>query len=454
MSGAEQAGTVKNAAAENAAVQIAPTRRLYEEDAYCSEFDAVCLGCEPVLNTDGNIGGSTDGNSGGNTDGNSVGSTDGDPDLGRYALILDRTAFFPEGGGQSADTGRIGGLEVTDVQIRPDGVILHIVTAPEGQSAEKLPVPGSSVSCAVNRQRRFGFMQCHTGEHILSGLMHRQYGFDNIGFHLSDHSVTLDVNGQLTDAQIETLEYDANAVVWADVPVTARFPSEEELGSLTYRSKREVEGPLRLVTVEGVDVCACCAPHVRRTGEIGSIRILRVLRYNGGMRLTIACGSRALRSTQLQQRQAEQVSHLTNSPQEDIAGGVSRVLSELEQTRGQARALQERIAQLCLEHAAPDSRGNIWIFEDSLPVIPLRNLVNSLCERGSAGGGRGFCGGFALAGEKGYTYIVGSYGGADAREVSRALADALSSRGGGKPAMVQGSVKADRSALQDLLAEI
>ncbi len=360
-----------------------------------------------------------------------------------------------------------------------------------GQAPETACTPGRTVTGSLDWERRFGFMQCHTGEHILSGLMHRQYGFDNIGFHLSDHSVTLDVNGQLSDTEIEALEEAANRVVWKDVPVSARFPNAGELETLVYRSKKEIEGPLRIVTVQDVDVCACCAPHVRRTGEIGIIRILRVLRYKGGMRLTIACGARALRYTQLQQRQTEQVSHLTNSPQENIADGVERVLGELEESRRDIRQLQERIADLCLENARPDRAGNVWIFEDAMSVITQRNLVNSLCAReedriaaagqtrtpsgssaagqtqspsGSAAAGQtqtpdglagaGYCGVFTLAGEKGYTYIVGSYGGADARQISRFLAGSLSARGGGSAAMVQGSVKADREAVRAALTSL
>ena len=411
---------------------IAPTRRLYEEDAYIREFGAEILS---VLPAEGS-------------------GKEAVP--GRFRIILEATAFFPEGGGQSPDTGRIAGFRVEDVQIRRDGVIEHTVSIPEAEDVGGiLPQslqPGMTAACELDWQRRFGFMQCHTGEHILSGTMHRLYGFDNIGFHLSDHSVTLDVNGQLTEEQIDALEQTANEAVWRNVPVAARFPSDEELKSISYRSKKEVEGPLRLVTVEGVDVCACCAPHVRCTGEIGLIKILRVLRYNGGMRLTIACGRRGLTAVQAAQHQAEQVSHLTNRPQEEIADGVDKVLGELQQSRLNNGALQERIARLRLENAQPDRNGNVWVFEDSLSVIPQRNLVNSLCGKYGTDGGS-FCGVFAGSGEKGYTYIVGACGTADARTVSRLLAQELSARGGGKPQMVQGSVKADKAAIREVLGK-
>ena len=197
----------------------------------------------------------------------------------RLELILDRTVFFPEGGGQSSDIGwiciagngngsRSAMFAVIDVQIL-DGVIRHTVSCPEDDAL--LFCPGVQVLLQINWERRFGFMQNHTGEHILSGLMHNRYGFDNIGFHLSDNSVTLDVNGQLSEEEILLLEWEANEVIYRNLPVEVSYPDKEVLGEISYRSKIEIEGQVRLVTIPEVDVCACCATHVRRTGEIGLI---------------------------------------------------------------------------------------------------------------------------------------------------------------------------------------
>ena len=248
------------------------TERLYDTNAYLTRCSALVLEAGPVKEEDGTASGK-----------------DQKTESGRkIEVILDRTVFFPEGGGQSPDIGWICGagngsdrtagvLPVTDVQIR-DGLIRHTVICPEDEPEPFRP--GDQVLLQINWERRFGFMQNHTGEHILSGLMHNRYGFDNIGFHLSDNSVTLDVNGQLDEEEILLLEWEANEAVYRD-PVEISYPDAEKLEKISYRSKIEIEGQTRLVTIQDVDVCACCATHVRRTGEIGLIKIVKVLRYNG-----------------------------------------------------------------------------------------------------------------------------------------------------------------------------
>ena len=236
---------------------------------------------------------------------------------GTAAIVLDRTLFFPEEGGQTPDTGVLAGLPVTDVQIR-NGVIIHTV-----RFAKESPVPreGATVSGTIDWTHRFSNMQNHTGEHILSGLLHSLYGYENVGFRLSDNTVTLDTGGQLDDAQLCNLERRANEVIYRNVKVTCEYPPEEVLQKLAYRSKKELPGPVRIVTIDGVDVCACCAPHVRRTGEIGLIRIIDVLHTKTNMRLTIVCGSRALEYTQHSFEQLRSISRLTNMPKERAADG-------------------------------------------------------------------------------------------------------------------------------------
>ena len=280
------------------------TERLFDKNAYLTECSAAVLSVRRI------------------DEGVSEKETSGNKDIpeaacAKYEVVLDRTVFFPEGGGQSSDIGWICSaenpgcendmLEVTDVQIA-DGVIRHTVSCPSDREAPFRS--GDAVSVKINRERRFGFMQNHTGEHILSGLMHKRYGFDNIGFHLSDNSVTLDVNGQLDEEEILILERLANEVIYSNLAVEVSYPGDEELEKIEYRSKIEIEGQTRLVTIPGVDICACCAPHVKQTGEIGLIKIVKVLKFNGGMRLFIACGRRAFSLMQKRQQWIEEVSHL------------------------------------------------------------------------------------------------------------------------------------------------
>ncbi len=346
-------------------------------------------------------------------------------------IILDKTYFFPEGGGQSGDCGTLAGFPVVDTQIR-DGVIRHRIrcTGEELQSAGIYI--GAKVQGCVDFARRFVFMQHHTGEHILSGLMHSKYGFDNVGFRLSDHTCTLDVNGQLDDAQILELEREANEVVFGNVPVRVSYPDDTTLKELPYRSKIEIEEAVRIVDIEGVDLCACCAPHVETTGEIGLIKIVKVLHSKDSMRLWILCGRRAVLEMQKRQRILESISHATNRPQEEADSAVGALQEEISQLRQRVRDLAYEAAFLRIENIPGDQR-DVYLFVPPMEPIVQRNLVNKLvAEHG------GICGVFAGSDDDGYRYILASAS-EDSRRANQLLKDQFMAKGGGKPAMVQGS---------------
>ena len=418
------------------------TERLYEENAYLTRCGARVLAVSRIQDPAKR-----------GTDETAIPAED-DGNGGAWEVILDRTAFFPESGGQSADTGRIYAAgsgpdgciayRVTDVQIT-DGVIRHTVTAEEG-CGTSIPglSAGESVELEIDWERRFGFMQNHTGEHILSGLMHKRYGFDNIGFHLSDHSVTVDVNGQLDEDEILVLERKANEVIYRNAEVEVLYPSERELPQFTYRSKIEIEGQVRLVRIPDVDLCACCATHVRRTGEIGLIKIVRVMKFNGGMRLFILSGRKAFEMVQRQQQCVEEVSHLTNRSRDEIGDGVRHLLDEIGNLKQKNRELEYKAAFLRLE-TVPAEQENVFLFAGDMDTIVQRSLVNRLCEEHS-----GICGVFCGDDEAGYRYIIGSRTG-DSREAQKKLREKLGAKGGGKPAMVQGSVSGTKTAVENAL---
>ena len=403
-----------------------------------------------------------------------------------WELILDRTLFFPEEGGQTPDTGELGGFPVVDVQLDGD-IIRHFVEVP-AKTAEStgerirngvdgsrpLFEPGQTIHGKIDFAHRFSNMQNHSGEHILSGLAHSRFGCDNVGFHLSDNTVTLDFNRPLTDEDVLWLEEAANRVVWDNREIRGWYPTSQELDTIEYRSKKEIDGPLRLVEIDGVDMCACCAPHVRRTGEIGLIKILRTLREREGIRLTILCGSRALAHLQAQQQAVEEVSHLTNMPREQIAGGVSRILEENEKLKQRAADLEAQVTK-ALAAAVPAEQEDVFLFADGIGNLAQRRLVNDLCEAHP-----GYCGVFIGTDESGYRYIIGAGEDAadvrknsdgsgkkagtgsdarkDARVLNACLHKACGARGGGKPAMVQGSVRAAEAdilqALEKALHEV
>lgn len=362
---------------------------------------------------------------------------------GTAQIVLDRTLFFPEEGGQTPDRGTLHGFPVIDVQIK-DNVITHTVQAPSDAF-----VPGAEVRGEIDWSHRFSNMQNHSGEHILSGLLHSLYGYDNVGFRLSDNTVTLDTSGQLTDEQLRDLERRANEVVYRNVPIHCEYPSPEVLKTLDYRSKKPIDGPVRIVTIEGVDVCACCAPHVRRTGEIGLIRILDVLHTKTNMRLTIVCGMRALEETQKEQAQLMAVSHLANAPRLSCSEGVQHLLDEILSLKEQLktddiRYVDTRLREIDLLESGRSARS-LWVFEAPMNVLAQRNFMNQLCERGYR-----FAGVFTGSDEEGWHYLIGSRAD-DARIPGDLLRKEFGAKGGGKPAMVQGTVHAARAAILAIL---
>ena len=250
----------------------------------------------------------------------------------RFAVVLDRTAFFPEQGGQKADRGTLGGASLLDAEIH-EGVITHLLDAP-------LEL-GSEVCGKVDWGRRFDFMQQHTGEHILSGLANRLYGAENVGFHLSEREVQLDFSVQLSEAELEALEHAANQAIFRDIPVKAYYPNAEELAALNYRQKKELTGAIRIVELEGVDCCACCAPHVARSSEVGILKILSAMNYKGGTRLYIACGMRAVKDYAARIREAQQLSKLLSAPQGELSAAVVRLQEK-------AMAAEQRAAETAL----------------------------------------------------------------------------------------------------------
>ena len=375
------------------------TEKLYDLDSHLREFEATVLSCERA----------------------------GD----RWAVVLDRTAFFPEGGGQAADTGMLNGVPVLDVQLRA-GVISHF-------TADPLP-KGESVRGELDWERRFRRMQNHSGEHLLSGLVFREYGYHNVGFHLGDGDVTVDFDGELSRPQLDALETEANRAIAGNVPVFCRYPPEEELRGLDYRSKLELTEDVRLVEIQGYDLCACCAPHVSRTGEIGSLRILDFMRHRGGIRLHLLCGLDAMEDARRRYQATLAISGLLSVPQLETPEAVRRVLKELEDTKYALTDARRRCLSLRAE-ALPLTEGNACVFEPEFDMNSLRELVNAGMEK-TAGIFAAFCGS-----EGDWKYILGSRT-VDLRRASGEINAALHGRGGGRPEMIQGSFAAAKEEIE------
>ena len=381
------------------------TERLYDNDAYLSCFTATVTECRPYGQG--------------------------------YALLLDRTAFFPEGGGQGGDSGYIGDIRIFDTQ-EEEGEILHL--------CEQVCEAGKALPCSIDFAARFDRMQNHSGEHIVSGLVHRLYGLDNVGFHLGERETTLDFNGPLDRAQLDRIEELANEAVFLNLPIQCEYPEAARLATLEYRSKKELTGDVRIVTIEGYDACACCAPHVARTGEIGLIKLLDFIHYKGGVRIWLAAGRRAMLDYREKYREVAAVSRTLSVPQAECAAGVDRLLAEYEEKKANAAALSRELAEARAATLTPNAAGNALCFLSENDELMARKIALS-----AAQGASGVCAVFFPAGD-GYRFMIASQQ-LKLREKAAAIRAALAARGGGTDELMQGSCTAPRAVIESFFTQ-
>ena len=380
--------------------------KLYYDSAYIKEFEAQVLSCQ-------------EGKKG-------------------WEIILSATAFYPEGGGQPADTGILGNVRVTDVHEK-DGQVVHYTDGP-------LPV-GEMVRGVIDWDRRFQHMQEHSGEHLVSGLIHQRFGYDNVGFHMGTDEVTIDFNGVLEWGDLMAIEEKANGMIWENLEISAVYPEKDELDAMEYRSKKELTGAVRIVSIPGGDVCACCGTHVERTGEIGLVKFLSMIHYKGGVRISLLCGKRAVEDYERKRDQVQKISVLLSAR----PGEISRAVEKL---KDEEAKLQEKLVAAYDKLIASEVRdikegdGDIFILEPDFEAIQLRHLVNRLLEEKK---GKTV---LALGGaaEGSFLYVLGSRDG-DMRRLSRELNGLLNGRGGGSAQMAQGTFFATKDQLQAILKE-
>ncbi len=377
------------------------TQKLYETDSYLKGFEAEVLSCEA--------------------------SKSG------YAVVLDRTAFYPEGGGQPCDLGLLGGARVLDVQ-EQNGVIFHTVDAPLS----------GTVTGIIDWGRRFDLMQQHSGEHMISGTAHRLYGVENVGFHMGAELITIDFDRVVSMEELLVVEAEVNACIWEDKAVQIRYYDSEADCPEDYRSKKAIAGRLRLVEFPGVDLCACCGTHVARTGEIGLVKLLSVVKFHQGVRIELLCGKRAYDYLAAVTAQNRAVSGLLSAKPFETAKAVERTLNELSQVKQEKALWESRYVQA--RAAALRDAGNVTLFEEGLTPDALRRLCVEVME---VCGGR--CAAFTGSDETGWAYAIGETNG-DLRAFVKELNAALNGRGGGKPNFAQGRVSAKRKEIEAFFA--
>lgn len=376
------------------------TVKLFYEDSHVKEFDAVVLSCLPEKE--------------------------------RYKVVLDRTAFFPEGGGQYGDTGFLNDIGVFDTHEK-NGIVYHYTKEPLKE--------GEKVRGRLNWPERFEKMQQHSGEHIVSGLVHEKFGYNNVGFHLGSDYCTLDFDGPITKEQLKEIELAANGAVFENIEIEVDYPSKEELDKLEYRSKIEIEGQVRIVTVPGYDRCACCAPHVKKTGEIGLIKFVNMINYKGGERITMLCGYRALEDYSRKDGSVKSISAALCAKETETADAVEHLKEECSFLKGKIALLEQRL----IGYKAAEievTEKIVTVFDSELSGNGPREMMNLLLEKGAA-----ISAVFAGDDKNGYRYVIGSKE-QDVRPLCKELNEAFAGRGGGKPEMVQGSVTGSQEEIR------
>ena len=375
------------------------TRKLYYEDCHLREFTANVIGCTETEKG--------------------------------YLVTLDATAFYPEGGGQSCDTGMLGDARVLDVREKGEEIV-HL--------CDKALATGSAVTGNLDYAGRFDRMQQHTGEHIVSGIIHRMFGYHNVGFHMGAEMVTIDFDGMIPAEQLAQIEKEANQAVWQNLPVKCWYPSEAELPTVGYRSKKDLPWPVRVVEVPGYDKCACCGVHVATTGEIGVIKLFSCVKFHQGVRIEMACGGRALDILTRAYEQNRLVSQAFSAKIMETGAAAQRMNEALAQEKFRAAGLEKKVFAAIADGYA--GKGNVLHLEENLQPAAVRELAEKIAE---------VCGGvaavFSMA-EESWNLCLANPG-KDVKELGTALTAALDGRGGGKPGFFQGSVKATRQQIED-----
>ena len=348
-----------------------------------------------------------------------------------WEVVLEATAFYPEGGGQACDLGTLGVVKVLDVQER-DGIIIHRCGGPVD--------PGTEVEGRVDYDRRFDLMQQHSGEHIVSGIIHARYGHHNVGFHMGSEVITIDFDGPIPAADLPAIEAAANEAVWKNLPMRIWYPSPEELPAVGYRTKKQLPWPVRIVEVPGYDKCACCGVHVASTGEIGPIKLFSVIKFHQGVRMEMACGKRALDYLSAIYEQNRQVSQSFSAKALETGAAAKKMNETLAAEKFRYTQLQKRM----LEGIAKGyvNSGNVVHFEDDLEPVLVRELADRIAEG---------CGGtaavFSGTDDGGYAFALVTRSG-DLRALGKEMTAALHGRGGGKPICQQGRVSAAKAEIE------
>ena len=375
------------------------TRKLYYEDSHLSRFTSAVLSCAKAA--------------------------DG------WEVTLSATAFYPEGGGQAGDSGTLNGVRVRSTRER-EGAVIHLCEAPLEA--------GATVTGVIDYDLRFARMQQHSGEHIVSGILHRRYGVNNTGFHMGAARTVIDFDGVIPSEALPDIEQEANRAVWQNILLHIWCPSPEELPAVPYRSKKALPWPVRIVEIPGFDTCACCGTHVTATGEIGLIKLYSSVPFRGGSRIEMACGSQALDYLNQVLLESTKAGHLFSVPAEQVGCAAESFSAQLAAQKYRVVELQRKLFRLTAKEYA--GQGSVLHFEPGLDSTGIRELTDCITQQ---------CGGtaavFSGTDSEGYGYCLANAG-EDLHLLGKAMTAALHGRGGGKPGFQQGRVAATEAEIR------
>lgn len=374
------------------------TKRLFYENVYQKEFEAKVL-------------------------------LSGNDEKGNY-VVLDQTAFYPEGGGQPSDKGILGIAQVSDVQY-VEQEIRHYVNQPLEE--------GTIIHGKIDWQWRFDLMQQHSGEHIVSGMIHEKYGYDNVGFHMGEEFITIDLSGMLEKEQVEEIEKQVNAYIWSNHSTHVFCPSDSERKDISYRSKKELTGEVRLVEFPGADLCACCGLHVETTGEIGLVKLVSSRKFRDGVRIEMLSGRRAFEYLNVHCRENSHVAVDLSVKPEETRAAVEHLQEEIYQLKGKILQLQNEKYEMWARQCK--DKGNVLVFAEHLEAAEIRKCADAILNEC-----KGICVLVSGDDETGYKYAVGERDG-DVRSLVKEMNAALTGRGGGKPFFAQGSMQGKREEI-------
>lgn len=353
-----------------------------------------------------------------------------------YEVVLDRSAFYPEGGGQPGDSGYLGGVRVYDTHEKA-GEVIHYCQEPLEE--------GSTVEGEIDFSRRFDFMQQHSGEHIVSGLIHSRFGCDNVGFHMGKDTVTIDFNCPISFEELMEIEKQANALIWENIAINAMWPDEEALSAMPYRSKKALSGEVRIVECVGADLCACCGTHVKSAGEIGIIKLLSIHPFREGVRIEMLSGKRAYDYVCCAVEQNSAIGAMLSAKADLTSAAVKRMQEELVSTAYKLTAMENRVFAAIAETKTGEE--DVLLFEEGLSPDGVRRLADAVMNRCS-----GLCAVFSGSDGEGYKYALCKKDG-DLRELVKKMNAELKGRGGGKPFFAQGSVQSGRTEIEAFFAK-